>query len=204
MSVVLAIDTAAPRLQLALLRADGVVDTSTDDIAQGHAELLFPRLQALLTRNGVAYADLDRVAVTTGPGSFTGLRIGLSAARGLGLALDIPVLGIPSLLAISLGAPAANPVAVLLDARRDEAYFQSFPAPGVSDGEPQLLPMVAARLLVPEGATTIESPFPDIALFARFAVDLDPAHFPPEATYVRSADAKPQDKARIARLGAVS
>src|SRR5665213_4553434 len=161
MSVVLAIDTAAPRLQLALLRADGVVDSSIDDIAQGHAELLFPRLDALLARNEVTYADLDRVAVTTGPGSFTGLRIGLSAARGLGLALDIPVLGIPSLLTISLAAPAGRPVAILLDARRDEAYFQTFSEPGIALGDPQLLPMIAARLLVPEAATLVESPFLD-------------------------------------------
>jgi len=204
MSLVLAIDTVAPRLQLALLRADGTADCSIDDIAQGHAELLFPRLDALLARNGVAYTDLHRIAVTTGPGSFTGLRIGLSAARGLGLALEIPVLGIPSLLAISLGAPAGKPVAVLLDARRDEAYFQSFAGPGLALGEPQLLPMIAARLLVPEGAALIESPFPDITLVARFAAEADPAAYRPEATYVRSADAKPQDKARIARLGAVS
>jgi len=204
MSLVLAIDTAAPRLQLALLRTDGTVDCSIDDIAQGHAELLFPLLDALLARNGTTYGDLDRIAVTTGPGSFTGLRIGLSAARGLGLALNIPVLGIPSLLAISLAAPASKPVAVLLDARRDEAYFQGFAAPGVPLGEPELLPMIAARLLVPAGATLIESPFPDVALLTRFAVDADSAKFPPEATYVRSADAKPQDKARIARLGVVS
>ena len=204
MSVVLAIDTVAPRLQLALLRADGTIDSSVDDLSQGHAELLFPRLNALLARNAVTYANLDRIAVTTGPGSFTGLRIGLSAARGLGLALDIPVLGMPSLLAISLAAPPGRPVTVLLDARRDEAYFQSFSAPGVAQDEPQLLPMIAARLLVPRAATLIESPFPDIALLAHFAADVDPAHFPPEATYVRSADAKPQDKARIARVGAIS
>ena len=74
--------------------------------------------------------DLARIAVTTGPGSFTGLRIGLSAARGIGLARAIPVVGVPSLLAISLSAPAGKPVSVLLDARRGEAYFQSFSAPG--------------------------------------------------------------------------
>ena len=93
------------------VRADGSVDVSIDEIAQGHAELIFPRIEALLTRNGVAYDQLTRIAVTTGPGSFTGLRIGLSAARGLGLARHIPVIGIPSLLAISLGHP--TPVAVL-------------------------------------------------------------------------------------------
>ena len=92
--VTLAIDTAAPRLQLALLRADGGVDLSLDDIATGHAEILFSRLEVLLKRNDLGHADLQRITVTTGPGSFTGLRIGLSAARGLGLARHLPVLGI--------------------------------------------------------------------------------------------------------------
>lgn len=202
MTVVLAIDTAAPRLQLALRRADGTVDISIDELAQGHAELLFLRLEALLARSGVGFAELDRVAVTTGPGSFTGLRIGLSAARGFGLALDIPVLGIPSLLAISLAAPAGRPVAVLLDARREEAYFQAFDGPGVPDGEPQLLPMSLARSSLPEAATLLQTPYPDIGLVAEFATTADPAAFPPEAGYVRGADAKPQDKARVARQGA--
>jgi len=201
MSSVLAIDTAAPRLQLALLRPDGAVDVSRDEMAQGHAELLFPRVDALLARNGLAYADLDRVAVTTGPGSFTGLRIGLSAARGLGVALGLPVIGVPSLFAISLGAPSGSPVAVLLDARRGEAYFQLFDGPGEPAGPPALLPMDEARARVPAAAAPIASPFPDIARLARFATDADPAAFPPEASYVRGADAKPQDRARVARAG---
>jgi tRNA threonylcarbamoyladenosine biosynthesis protein TsaB len=202
MPTVLAIDTAAPRLQLALLGAGGQVDVSIDDLAQGHAEILFDRLAALLARNGVVYADLTRIAVTTGPGSFTGLRIGLSAARGLGLALDLPVIGVPSLLAISLAAPAGLPVAVLLDARRDEAYFQAFSAPGLPYSEARILPMADARALAAPGVTLLESPFVDIAALARFAASVDPAAFPPEASYVRSADAKPQENARIARRGA--
>ena len=202
MSVILAIDTAAPRLQLAVLRADGSIDTSIDDLAQGHAESIFPRIASLLARNDLGYDDLTRIAVTTGPGSFTGLRIGLSAARGLGLALDIPVIGVPSLLAISLAAPAGQPVAVLLDARRDEAYFQNFAAPGEGLGEPSILPMAEARATVAPGATVIESPFPDIGLVARFAAAANPAAFTPEAAYIRDADAKPQEKARVARLGA--
>ena len=202
MPTVLAIDTAAPRLQLALLGADGQVDVSIDDLAQGHAEILFDRIAALLARNGAAYPDLSRIAVTTGPGTFTGLRIGLSAARGLGLALDLPVIGVPSLLAISLAAPAGLPVAVLLDARRDEAYFQAFSAPGIPTNDARILPMADARALVAPSATLLESPFVDIAALARFAASIDPAAFPPEASYVRSADAKPQENARIARRGA--
>ena len=192
MGILLAIDTVAPRLQLALLRADGTVDTSIDEIAQGQAELIFPRIDALLQRNGQTYADLSRIAVTTGPGSFTGLRIGLSAARGLGVARNVPVIGVPSLLAISLSQP--GPVAVLLDARRGEAWFQLFP----DDADPQVLPVDAARARIPAGVPVIESPFPDIALVARYA-ETAPAGAPPEATYVRDADAKPQTKFRVAR-----
>lgn len=194
----LVIDTAAPRLQLALALPDGRVDVLVEDIARGHAEILFERIAALLARNGLDYSAIGRVAVTTGPGSFTGLRIGLSAARGLGLARDVPVLGVPSLFAIALSAKA-GPVAVLLDARRDEAYFEIFPGPGIRGDGPRLLPMAAARSEVPEGVAIITSPFVDIAALARFAADANQADFPPRATYVRDADAKPQDAARIPR-----
>ena len=196
--VTLAIDTAAPRLQLALLRDDGAVDVLVEDIAKGHAEILFDRLGELLGRNDLGYEDLARVAVTTGPGSFTGLRIGLSAARGLGVARKVPVLGIPSLLAVSFGA-GSGPVAVLLDARRDEAYFELFAAPGLVGDGPRLLPIAEARANIPSDATLIESPFVDIGAMARFAAQADPAAYPPHATYVRDADAKPQDAARIPR-----
>lgn len=198
MTIVLAIDTAAPRLQLALLLADGRVDVSVDEIATGHAELIFGRIGALLERNSVGYGELQRVASTTGPGSFTGLRIGLSAARGLGLARSIPVIGVPSLLSLSLSAQGAS--TVLLDARRGEAYFQTFSAPGQPSSAARLLPMEQARAAIVPGTTLIQSPFVDIALVARFAPDAEPSAYPPEATYVRDADAKPQGAARIARL----
>ena len=196
--ILLAIDTAAPRLQLALLAGEKL-DVSIDEIAQGHAEILFARIEALLARNNLAYGDLDRIAVTTGPGSFTGLRIGLSAARGLGLALGIPVVGVPSLLAISLGAGDA-PTAVRLDARRGEAYFQAFVGPGRPETPAVLLPMETARSRL-DGRAVIESPFVDIGALARFAVHLAPADYPAEAAYIRDADAKPQEKARVARVG---
>ncbi len=196
--ITLAIDTAAPRLQLALAFPDGRVDALVEDIAKGHAEILFDRIGVLLARNDINYADLGRIAVTTGPGSFTGLRIGLSAARGLGLARKIPVLGIPSLLAISLGA-ASGPVAVLVDARRGEAYFEIFPAPGIVGDGPRLLPMDEARAAIPADAILIESPFAAIGAMARFAATGDALAFPPHAAYIRDADAKPQNAARIPR-----
>jgi tRNA threonylcarbamoyladenosine biosynthesis protein TsaB len=198
MSVLLAIDTAAPRLQLALL-ANGRVEQLVEEMPQGQAERLFPAVAELLARNHRTYAHLGRIAVTTGPGSFTGLRIGLSAARGLGLALGVPVVGVPSLLALSLSAPPERPVAVLLDARRGEAYFQLFSAPGDPLAAAAVLPMEAARAQVPEAATLIETAFVDIGRMAGFAAAAEPAFYPPDAAYVRSADAKPQEKFRVAR-----
>ncbi len=197
MAALLAIDTAGPRLQLALWR-DGALDLLAEEMPQGQAERLFPAIDQLLDRNAARYADLDRLAVTTGPGSFTGVRIGLSAARGLGLALGIPVVGVPTLLALSLAA-ACDPVAVALDARRGEAYAQVFSGPGIPAGEPHLVPIDEARRLVPPGGTLLTGPAPDMARLAAFAAAADPARFPPEAAYIREADAKPQEKFRVAR-----
>jgi tRNA threonylcarbamoyladenosine biosynthesis protein TsaB len=194
----LAIDTAGPRLQLATLTETGV-ETLSEEMQQGQAERIVPAIEDLLQRSGLSYEDIRRIAVTSGPGSFTGLRIGLSAARGLGLALGVPVLGIPSLLALSLGHQ--GPTSVLLDARRGEAYFQRFSGPGTPACEPALLPMEMARESVLEGEAVIVSDKADIEALARFAAAADPALYPPEASYVRSADAKPQDKYRVARLG---
>ncbi len=200
MTITLAIDTAAPRLQLGLLLGDGRTDVSVDDIATGHAELIFGRIAELLERNGVGYADLQRIVTTTGPGSFTGLRIGLSAARGIGLARGIPVIGVSSLVALSLGA--TGPATVLLDARRGEAYFQTFAGPAQPTTEGDLLPMSIAQAAIVPGTVVISSPFVDIAALARHGATLDPAGNPPEPDYIRDADAKPQTAARIERTGA--
>ncbi len=196
----LAIDTAAPRLQLALLRGEHA-DTIVEDMSQGQAERIFPAIDELLGRGGLTYKDLVRIAVTTGPGSFTGLRIGLSAARGLGLALGVPVVGVPSLLALSLPVTCAH-AAVLLDARRDEAYFQAFSGPAIPASEALLLPMAEAQARVPSGAEVLTTPYVDIAAMARLAATLAPAAYPPEASYIRDADAKPQEKFRVARVSA--
>jgi tRNA threonylcarbamoyladenosine biosynthesis protein TsaB len=200
MTKLLAIDTAGPRLQLALL-ADEQVETLVEDMAQGQAERIFPAIEELLQRAGTTYQDLDRVAVTTGPGSFTGLRIGLSAARGLGLALNRPVVGVPTLFALSLDT-GCDVAAVLLDARRGESYFQLFSGPGIPVGEPALLTSGEAHDRVPPGTALLTSPMVDIAALARFAATADPALFPPEAAYVRDADAKPQEKFVVARTTA--
>ncbi|MEQ1771088.1 MAG: tRNA (adenosine(37)-N6)-threonylcarbamoyltransferase complex dimerization subunit type 1 TsaB [Devosia sp.] len=199
MTTLLAIDTAAPRLGLALLRGEAV-DVLDEPMTTGQAERLFPAIAELLARSGTTYADLTRIAVTTGPGSFTGLRIGLSAARGLGLALGIPVIGLGSLAAISLGAEPLAPLVVLLDARRGEAYTQHFSAPGQPIDGPQLMKLEDAQLRVPSSIKPVTDPTVDMAAFARYAVALDPVLFPPEAAYIRDADAKPQEKFRVPRV----
>jgi tRNA threonylcarbamoyladenosine biosynthesis protein TsaB len=197
MTTLLAIDTVGPRLQLALLQGDAV-ETLVEDMPTGQAERIFPAIAELLARGAAGYADLTRIAVTTGPGSFTGLRIGLSAARGLGLALGIPVIGVPTMLALSLNA-GCDALAVMLDARRSEAYFQSFSGPGLATVEAQLLPLAEAQNRIPAGAALVTSPQVDIAALARFGSVADPQQFPPDAAYIRDADAKPQEKFRVAR-----
>jgi tRNA threonylcarbamoyl adenosine modification protein YeaZ len=199
MGILLAIDTAGPRLQLAL-RRDEMIDVLVEDMPTGQAERIFPAIAELLARNGTAYAGLTRIAVTTGPGSFTGVRIGLSAARGLGLALGIPVVGVPTLFAISLAA-RCDALAVVLDARRGEAYLQLFSGPGIPIGEPALLPADEARRRIPAGAKIVTDAAVDIVPVADFAAAADPAAFPPDAAYIRDADAKPQEKFRVARAG---
>ncbi|MBU1174032.1 MAG: tRNA (adenosine(37)-N6)-threonylcarbamoyltransferase complex dimerization subunit type 1 TsaB [Alphaproteobacteria bacterium] len=197
----LAIDTSGARLQLGLMRQSDVL-TAIEARERGHAEILFGRIAGLLAEAGQTYADLRRIAVVTGPGSFSGLRIGLSAARGLALALSIPVIGVPRLLGLSLTAGGPGPIGVLVDAHRGEAYCETFTAPGQGGSGTALMPHEAARAAISGCAIRIESEFGDIAAIARFAATADPAAFPSLPAYIRAADAKPQEKGRIARVGA--
>ena len=128
--IVLIIDSSSLRLQLAL-----VVGKKTDilcrDIAQdgkrmGHGEILFEQIAILLKRNNVSYQDLTKICVISGPGSFTGLRIGISATRSFSLALGVEVLAIPTLLALSLKELDKTDFNIIIDARRDEVFMQSF------------------------------------------------------------------------------
>lgn len=199
--ITLAIDTSGPRLQLALSHGEST-DVLIEEIARGHAEILFDRIADLLRRNGVTYKDLERLAVTTGPGSFTGLRIGLSAARGLALALDIPVIGVSSLVAISLAAPSEAPLHVLVDARRGEFYHAGFSRPGVLLAPEAAIPEAQAHEIEAGPELVIMNGAPDIAGMARFAARIsDPAAFPPAPLYIRDADAKPQTRGRVALKG---
>lgn len=128
----LAFDTAGQDCSVAVARTDGqssdVLARRTERIGRGHAEALMPMIEAVLAETDVALNDIAKLAVTTGPGSFTGVRVGLAAARGLALALDIPAIGVGSLdaLARPLAAAAQNGTLVAaLDARRNALYAQA-------------------------------------------------------------------------------
>ena len=98
---------------------------------RGQAEALAPMVQDTMELAGVAFKDLARIAVTTGPGTFTGVRIGLAMARGLGVALNIPITGINSLAAIACNETASDlPIVVAVDARASEIYFASYDQSG--------------------------------------------------------------------------
>lgn len=194
---VLGIETSTPRISVALVDGDTLLGERQVMVERNRTGLM-PLVDELFTAVGLRPQALDAVAVGAGPGSFTGLRIGLSAARGIALARNIPAVGIPSLLALSLSA--SGPSTVLLDARRDEAYFQMFVGPGQPISKADIVPMAIAQAAIVPGTTLISSPFVDIALMARYGAAADPALHPPEPDYVRDADAKPQSAARIARL----
>lgn len=136
--IVLAFDTSMARCSAALWRDGAVVAERAAEIARGHAEALMPMLQEVMAEAGVAYADLERIGVTTGPGSFTGLRIGLSAARGLALATGVSAFGISTLEAVARAAADAHPdrdIFVVLDTGRPEVFVQRF-APDLSPRTP--------------------------------------------------------------------
>jgi tRNA threonylcarbamoyl adenosine modification protein YeaZ len=121
---VLAFDTSAAHCAAALLLPDGRMLTRLEPMEKGQAERLMPLLGELLAEAGLGWSDLTRLAVGTGPGNFTGVRIAVAAARGLALGLGIPALGITRLEALAFGLP--RPITVVEDARRGEVYVQAF------------------------------------------------------------------------------
>lgn len=134
--IILAFDTSAAHCAAALLLPDGRVLDRFEAMEKGQAERLMPLLEDLLAEGGTAWRDLTRIAVGTGPGNFTGVRIAVAAARGLALGLGIPALGIPRLQALAQGLP--RPVTVIEDARRGEVYNQTFTSQG--PGPAQICP----------------------------------------------------------------
>jgi tRNA threonylcarbamoyladenosine biosynthesis protein TsaB len=224
---VLAIDTALGASSAAVLDTERAAVTTHESLAmrRGHAEVLMPLVKRVMEHAGLAFADLDRIAVTTGPGSFTGLRVGIAAARGLGLAAAKPVVGLTTLAAYAAPFIAADdslPVVVAIDARHNHVYLQVFGPGGrtivtpclaslrealraAATGAPRLTG-TAADLLATSWPSTENPPSvveqrdaPDIDWVARLGAAASATGAAPKPLYLRPPDAQPQDASQLAR-----
>jgi tRNA threonylcarbamoyl adenosine modification protein YeaZ len=223
MTRILAIDTALDAVSACV--DDDAADqfvAETLVMRRGQAEALMPLLDRVVSQAG-GFGNLDRVAVTVGPGSFTGLRIGIAAARAIGIACHVPVVGVSTLAA--LAAPlilAGEPGLVVpaIDAKHGSLYFGVFGPDGRALVAPRVAPVrEAVRLLgtgpirmAGSGATMLaieawsarltaevvgETGAPDIAYVARLGLLADPNGAPPRPLYLKPPDAKPQEQSHV-------
>jgi tRNA threonylcarbamoyladenosine biosynthesis protein TsaB len=220
--LILAIDTALDACAAGVLDtgAGKLIARESQAMKRGHAEALMPLIARVIKESGITFAALDRIAVTTGPGSFTGLRVGLSAARGIALAANKPVVGLTTLTAYAapvVGQNAEQPVLSAIDARHDHVYFQVVSGDGGSLIRPRVAPIGealgasrfgaphlvgnAARILADRWPAHAPPPFkvdpqpaPDIAWVAWLGAAVNPNTAPARPYYLRAPDAKlPKD-----------
>jgi tRNA threonylcarbamoyladenosine biosynthesis protein TsaB len=217
--LILAIDTALDACAAGVLdtEAGKLIALESQAMKRGHAEALMPLIARVIEQSGIAFAALDRIAVTTGPGSFTGLRVGLSAARGIALAANKPVVGLTTLTAYAAPLVSQNgehPVISAIDARHDHVYLQAVSGNGSSlirprvasieealgaarFGAPHLVGNAAKMLAdrwpahAPPPCTVDAQPAPDIAWVAWLGAAVSPNTAPARPFYLRAPDAKP-------------
>ena len=215
----LAIDTALDACAAVVLDTDTgkAIAQESQAMKRGHAEALMPLVARVMKQSGVAFDALDRIAATTGPGSFTGLRVGLSAARGIALAANKLVVGITTLTAYAAPHVSENgehAIVSVIDARHDHVYLQVVSGHGEALVTPRVAPieeaLAAARfgapLLVGNAADIVAARWPkdasppvkvdqqaapDIVWVAWLAAAVDPAVATPRPFYLRAPDAKP-------------
>ena len=192
--LILAFDTSAAHCAAALLSGDRIVAEAWEDMDKGQAERLLPLCEGLLAQAGQDWRDLAALAVGTGPGNFTGIRIAVAAARGLALSLGVPAIGVTRLEALAHGLP--RPVTVIEDARRGEAYVQTFTADGA--GPAALCRMGDIAHPTPHltgsaaGPQALPPAMPLTHAIARIAATrLGPDQPRPAPFYLRGADAAP-------------
>ncbi|GJD51321.1 tRNA N6-adenosine threonylcarbamoyltransferase, mitochondrial [Methylobacterium crusticola] len=197
---ILAIDTALERCA-ACVTADESPEPLAEesmDLARGHAEALLPLLERVMARVEGGFPSLDRVAVTVGPGSYTGLRVGLAAARAIGLAAGVPVVGVTTLSALLAPLLADEQdflgqgylLAAAIDARHGHVYFQALSADGGIAVPPSLLPLAEAVRLIGAGPAALAgSAAPAVAAAAAAAgvpALVPEGHTAPQVAWVAS------------------
>jgi tRNA threonylcarbamoyl adenosine modification protein YeaZ len=224
---VLAIDTALEACSAAVLDTEqgGISARESLPMVRGHAEALLPLIARVMDSAGLEFAALDRIAVTTGPGSFTGLRVGIAAARGIALAAGKPAVGLSTLAAYAAPLIAADdtvPVVAVIDARHDHVYLQVFGPGGrtvvtprvaslrealraAATGAPRLIG-TAAEMLAAAWPADQRAPrlvdarrAPDVDWVARLGAAATDTGVPPKPLYLRAPDAQPQNAAQLAR-----
>ena len=215
--MILAIDTSFGPVSAALATSAGqiIAGFEADNPPGTQAETLPPRVAEMFASAGVRFEQLARIAVTVGPGAFTGVRVGLAFAKGLRLATGAAILGFTTLECLGAQAAIANPgcsVVVAIDAKRGEVYVQVFDNALAPMTQAELLPLKTAEDVVRRalkgpsvitgsgagllslalhGQPKIEFiPRIDAKLLARRAADADPARHPATAAYLRAPDAK--------------
>ena len=216
---ILAIDTALPAVSACVLSEGATTPDAEETLGmeRGHAEALIPLIDRVIGRVDGGFAALDRVGVTVGPGSFTGLRVGIAAARAIALAWSIPAVGVSTLAALAAplileGKPGT--VVVAIDARHGHVYFAAFHADGrifilprfaakeeavraVGDGPLRLAGSGAPLLAIEAWSRGIAADIvgdriaPDITFVARLGLLADPASAPPRPLYLKAPEAKP-------------
>jgi tRNA threonylcarbamoyladenosine biosynthesis protein TsaB len=224
--LVLAIDTALAACAAAVFDSRfGMLAAESLAMARGHAEALMPLIARVMDAAQTEFAELDRIAVTVGPGSFTGLRVGISAARGIALASGKPAVGLSTLSAYAAPHIAQEDGAAIvsaIDARHDRVYLQVFASSGRTLVGPQVAPVegvVGAGLPAPvrvvgSAAGLIADRWPSdqvpplvvepadapaIEWVARIGAAAAPPDASPRPLYLRPPDARPQDGARLPR-----
>jgi tRNA threonylcarbamoyl adenosine modification protein YeaZ len=224
---ILAIDTALGACSACVLAhdADEPLALETLSMERGHAEALLPLVERVVSQVEGHFSTLDRVAVTIGPGSYTGLRVGIAAARAIGLAANIPVVGVTTLSALIaplMSSDKRRLLAAAIDARHGQMYFQMVAPGGRNVIPPTVVGIRDAVRLIGAGPVALNGSsapaiavealtsgidaivpsgagLPDIAWVAGLGLAADPAQALPKPLYLRGPDAKPQDQARLPR-----
>jgi tRNA threonylcarbamoyl adenosine modification protein YeaZ/ribosomal-protein-alanine acetyltransferase len=214
--LILALDTSMAACSVCVFDADRslVLGANHQFMDRGQAEALAPMVQETMALAGVDFTDLGCIAVTTGPGTFTGVRIGLAMARGLGVALNIPITGITSLAAIAANETAKTlPIVVAVDARAEEIYFASYDQSWHELTGPVVVPFAEAHHFMPTHPVTVLGTAAEMLLqklgshnhrrsdagdlpiaenLVRLAATMPAPTLPPEPLYLRAPDVKPQ------------